>query len=190
VQDYVAVGYNPFIEWDKAGTPGWLASYSKTNMSVYVVGPITKHFSTWIQPLPLVNSHGFFQHTEICQALINYGTEKTLVQFQGGQGFNFENSGWGGADRTITQTFPGVYTPFNGFDPTAPTKTVSLSASAFNWTTGRIFGYWQQGASTSSDPNIAYNRGHGVGMTVEKLIGQTGISGIQSNLTLGNSPFF
>ncbi|MBU6454902.1 MAG: hypothetical protein KGS72_24245 [Cyanobacteria bacterium REEB67] len=190
MQDYVAIGYNPVMEWDKAGTPGWAASYGKTNMSVYVVGPITKHISTWYQPLPLVNSQGIFQHTEVAQGLVNYGTDKTLVQFQGGQGFNFQNSGWGGADRTITQTVPGVYTAFNGFDPTAPTKTVSLSASACNWTTGRIFGFWQPGASTSSDSNITYNRGHGVGMTVEKLIGKTGISGIQSNLTMGNSPLF
>jgi hypothetical protein len=110
------------------------------------------------------------------------------VQFQGGQGFNFQNSGWGGADRTITQTFPGVYTPFNGFDPTSPTKNISLSASGLNWTTGKVFGYWQPGASTSNDPNITYNRGYGVGLTLEKLIGQTGISGIQSNLTMGNTP--
>jgi hypothetical protein len=190
LQDYVAVGYNPVFEWDKAGTPGWINSYGKTNMSVYVVGPITKHLSLWFQPLPLVNSHGIFQHTEITQGLANYGTDKTFVQFQAGQGFNFENAGFGGADRTITQTFPGVYTPFNGFDPTNTTKTVSLSATSYNWTTGKIFGYWQPGAGTSLDPNIAYLRGHGVGLTVEKLIGKTGISGIQSNLTMGNSPFF
>jgi hypothetical protein len=190
LEDYVAVGYNPVIQWQRTGGAPWQTSYQKTNMAVYMVGPLTKHLSMWIQPLPLVNTPGFFSHSELFQGLLNYGTDKTLVQLQGGQGFNFENSGWGGADRAITQTFPGVYTPFNGFDPTSVTKTISLSATALNWTTGKVFGYWQPGAQTSSDPNITYNRGYGMGLTFEKLIGKTGISGIQSNLTMGNNPAY
>lgn len=188
MQDYFAVGYNPVIEWHRDNGPPWLTDYAKTNMSCYIVGPITKHFSAWVQPLPLVNNQGFFQHLELFQGLANYGGDKTFVQIQGGQGFNFENAGWGGADRTITQTFPGVYTAFNGFDPTATAKTISLSATGLNWTTGKIFGYWEPAAATSSDPNIYYYRDRGLGLSFEKLIGKTGISGIQSYLTMGNTP--
>jgi len=190
MQDYFAIGYNPSIEWDRTNGPPWQTSYSKNNMAMYAVGPITKHLSMWLQPLPLANSKGLANWFELCQGLLNYGNDKTLVQLQGGQGFNWQNAGWGGADRTITQTYPGVYTAFNGFDPTATSKMISLSGSALNWTTGKVFGYWQPGASTSSDPNITYNRGYGVGLSGEKLIGKTGISGIQTNLTMGSTPAF
>ncbi len=189
-QDYFSVGFNPTIEWDKNPGVPTVPAYGYTNMSLYVVGPITKHLSTWVQALPLVNSQGAMSHFEILQGLANYGNDKTFIQVLGGQGFNWQNSGFGGADRTITQTSPGVYTAINGFDPTAVSKTVSLSATGHNWTTGKVFGYWQPGAQTSSDPNITYQRGYGVGVSGEKLIGKTGISGIQSNLTMGTTPAF
>ncbi len=189
-QDYFSVGFNPTIEWDKNPGVPTVPAYGYDNMSLYVVGPITKHLSTWVQALPLVNSQGAMSHFEILQGLANYGNDKTFLQVLGGQGFNWQNSGFGGADRTITQTSPGVYTAINGFDPTAVSKTVSLSATGHNWTTGKVFGYWQPGAQTSSDPNITYQRGYGVGVSGEKLIGKTGISGIQSNLTMGTTPAF
>jgi len=187
LQDYYTTGYNPAITWTRQSGQ-WTTDYSKTNLSLYLVGPVTKHLSGWFQALPLQNTHGFFSHWELFQGMANYGTDKTFVQIRGGQSFNWQNQGFGGADRTITQTSPGVYTAFNGFDPTAVSKTVSADFTSLNWTTGKIFGYWQPGASTSSDSNIAYNRGYGTGLAFEKLFGKTGISGIQSNLTMGNSP--
>jgi hypothetical protein len=189
-QDYFSMGFNPTIEWDKNPGAPTVPSYGYTNMSLYAVGPITKHLSTWVQGLPLVNDHGFFQHFELLQGLANYGNDKTFIQVAGGQGFNWQNIGFGGADRTITQTSPGVYSAINGFDPTATSKTVSLSATGHNWTTGKVFGYWQPGSQTSLDSNITYQRGYGVGVSGEKLIGKTGISGIQSNLTMGTTPAF
>ena len=189
-QDYFTVGYNPTIEWHRDNGAPSVTDYGKTNMSLYVVGPITKHLSTWVQALPLANSQGAMTHFEILQGLANYGNDKSLIQVLGGQGFNWQNAGFGGADRTITQTSPGVYTAINGFDPTAVSKTVSLSATGHNWTTGKVFGYWQPGTQTSLDSNITYQRGYGVGVSGEKLIGKTGISGIQSNLTMGTTPAF
>jgi hypothetical protein len=60
LEDYVAVGYNPYFEWDRTGNqPYGATTYSKTNMSVYVVGPITKHLSMWLQPLPIVNTPAY-----------------------------------------------------------------------------------------------------------------------------------
>ncbi len=191
LQDNFAMGYNPSITWDRTGGPPWVTSYQTRAMSLYAVGPITKHLSAWIQMLPQSNLPGFFQHFELFQGMANYGNDKNFFQIRGGQGFNWQNAGFGGADRTITLTTPGVYTAFNGFDPTAVAKTVSLEATRLNWTTGKIFGYWQQSASTSNDSNIMYhNRGYGMGFSVEKLLGKTGISGIQSNLTIGNTPVF
>jgi hypothetical protein len=191
-QDYLSIGYNPTINWDRTAGPPWVTSYGKTNMSIYAVGPITKHLSMWVQGLPIVNTPGFFSHFELLQGMANYGTDKSTVQFLGGQGFGWQNIGFGGADRTITQTSPGVYTAINGFDPTAPAKIISLSASGMNWTTGKVFGYWQPGAQTSSDSNITYQRGYGVGLSGEKLFAKSGmdISGIQTNLTMGTTPLF
>ncbi len=190
MQDYYAMGYNPSITWERDQGPPWTTSYNKDAMALYAVGPITKHLSMWLQPLPLANAKGLANWFELCQGLANYGNDKTFIQVQGGQGFNWENAGWGGADRTITQTFPGVYTPVNGFNPGNTAKMISLSATGLNWTTGKVFGYWQPGTQTSSDPNITYQRGYGVGLTLEKLIGKTGISGIQSNLTMADTPAF
>ena len=68
---------------------------------------------------------------------------------------------------------------------------ISGEFTGLNWTTGKVFGYWQPAAGTTSDPNVAYaSRGEGVGVSFEKLIGKTGISGIQSNLTMGNTRLF
>jgi len=187
VQDDFTAGYNPTITWHRDNGPPWLTDYNTRAMSLYLAGPVTKHLSGWFQMLPQSTTNGFFPKWELFQGMANYGTDKTFLQVRGGQSFNWQNAGWGGADRTITQTFPGVYTAFNGFDPTAVSKTISLEATGHNWTTGKVFGYWQPAAGTSSDPNINYSRGEGVGLSFEKLIGQTGISGIQSNLTMGNT---
>ena len=191
LQDNFSIGYNPSINWDRTAGPPWVTSYSTRAMSLYAVGPITKHLSAWIQMLPQSNLPGFFQHFELFQGMANYGNDKNFFQIRGGQGFNWQNVGFGGADRTITLTTPGVYTAFNGFDPTAPEKNISLEATGLNWTTGKIFGYWQQSTNTTNDSTIMYhNRGYGMGLSVEKLLGKTGISGIQSNLTFGNTPVF
>lgn len=191
MQDYFAAGYNPNITWTRADGQ-WTHDHDARTLALYLfVGPITKHLSGWFQSTPLVqHPRAFFDLWEMFQGLANYGTDKTTVQFRGGQTFNWENQGWGGADRTITQTVPGVYTAFNGFDPTATSKAVSLDVTGMNWTSGRIFGYWQPSTSTSSDPNIFYHRGYGLGLAFEKLFGKTGISGVQTNLTIGNTPVF
>jgi hypothetical protein len=190
VQDYYTTGYNPTITWSRDNGPPWLTSYNTRAMALYLAGPVTQHLSGWFQMLPQSTVNGFFPKFELFQGMANYGTDKTFIQIRGGQSFNWENSGWGGADRTITQTFPGVYTPLNGFDPTNVSKTISLEATGLNWTTGKVFGYWQPAPQTSSDPNISYSRGEGVGLTFEKLIGQTGISGVQSNLTMGRTGLY
>jgi hypothetical protein len=202
VQDFAAVGYNPNITWIRTGGDGtgnagspthqWSTTYLKRALSVYAyVGPVTKHLSMWLQPTPLATNHrSFFQQWELLQGLLNYGSEKTLVQVRGGQSFFWQNAGFAGADRTITNTSPCVYNAFNGFNPSNPSKGIELSATGLNWTTGKIFGYWQEPTGTSSDPNITFRRGYGIGFSGEKLIGKTGISGIQSNLTVGNSPAY
>ena len=143
IENNFSAGYNPSITWTRQ-SGAWTTDYTTRALSLYLVGPVTKHLSGWFQMTPLVlRPRSFFQDFELFQGLANYGTEKTLVQFRGGQCFNWQNQGWGGADRTITQTSPGVYTAFNGFDPTAPAKTVSLDVTGANWTSGRVFGYWQ-----------------------------------------------
>jgi hypothetical protein len=200
IEDYYATGYTPSIEWDRVGGDGtgnagnpthvWTTTFQKRGLNLYLAGPVTKHLSGWFQMTPLLLPHHFFQHFEMFQGLANYGTDKTLVQIRGGQGFLWQNDGWGGADRTVTLTSPGVYSAFNGFDPTATSKFIEASATGLNWTTGKIFGYWQPAASTTSDPNILFHRGYGMGFAGEKLIGKTGISGIQTNLTIGNTPVF
>ena len=65
-----------------------------------------------------------------------------------------------------------------------------MDLTGLHWTSARVFGYWQPAASTSSDPNIFYDRGHGVGISMEKLLGNSGISGVQTNLTIGNTPAY
>jgi len=192
MQDNFSAGYNPAITWSRDAGPPWQTSYNTRAMALYLVGPVTQHLSGWFQMLPQETTYGFFPKFEMFQGMANYGTDKTFFQLRGGQGFNWQNSGWGGADRTITQTFPGVYTPLNGFDPTASSKMISGEFTGLNWTTGKVFGYWQPAAGdTTSDPNVAYaSRGEGVGVSFEKLIGKTGISGIQSNLTMGNTRLF
>jgi hypothetical protein len=191
IEDHFSAGYNPTITWQRDAGPPWQTSYNTRAMSLYEVGPVTKHLSNWFQMLPQSTSYGFFPKFELFQGMANYGSDKNFIQIRGGQSFNWQNAGWGGADRTITQTSPGVYTPLNGFDPTAVSKTISGEITGMNWTTGKVFGYWQPSAQTSSDPNVAYaSRGEGVGLSVEKLIGKTGISGVQSNLTMGNTRLF
>jgi hypothetical protein len=196
MQDDFVIGYTPAITWSRTGSLStgsggqWLTSYDKRGLNLYLAGPLTKHLSGWFQMLPVETNHGFFQYWELFQGLANYGGEKTFVQVKGGQCFNWQNAGWGGADRTVTLTSPGVYTAFNGFDPTSVSKTISVSATGLNWTTGKIFGYWQPQAGTTVDPNISPHRGYGMGLSLEKLIGKTGISGVQSNLTIGNTPVY
>lgn len=192
VQDNFASGYNPSITWEKSpGSDKWPTTYAKRNLALYFVGPLTKHESVWMQMTPASGAHGFCQNWELLKGLANYGTDKTFVQLNGGLIFNWQNSGFGGADRTVTQTSPGVYTAFNGFDPTANSRGASLEATGLNWTTGKIFAYVQQPpTATSADPNIQYNRGYGGGLSFEKLFGKEGISGIQSNLTVGSTSLF
>jgi hypothetical protein len=186
-QNYYSMGFNPTIDWDRTNGPPWVTSYNTRAMALYAVGPITKHLSGWFQMLPQSTVNGFFPKWEIFQGQANYGNDKIFFDVRGGQSFGWQNSGFGGADRVITQTSPGVYTPINGFDPTSVTKMVSLEATGLNWTTGKVFGFWQPAAGTSSDPNITFSRGEGVGLVLEKLIGKTGISGIQTNLTMGRT---
>ena len=194
MQDYFAIGWNPSYSWDQQSGTTTTFTHSQRTMSLYIMpGAYTKHLSGWFQMLPLtLHPKGFLApEWELFQGLANYGTNKNTIQIRGGQTFNWQNQGWGGADRTVTQTSPGVYTAFNGWDPTAVSKAISLDLTGAHWTSARVFGYWQQAAGTSSDGNIFFhNHGSGVGIATEKLFGETGISGVQSVLTMGNSPLF
>ena len=192
IQDNFAVGYNPSITWEKSpGSNKWPTTYAKRNLALYWVGPVTKHESVWLQMTPASGAHGFCQNWELLQGTANYGSDKNFIHAKGGIIFNWQNAGFGGADRTITQTSPAVYSAFNGFDPTANSRGASIEATGLNWTTGKIFTYFQQPPTqTSADPNIQYNRSYGGGLSFEKLFGKEGISGIQSNLTVGSTNLF
>jgi hypothetical protein len=194
MQDYFSVAWNPSYSWTQQSGTTTNFTHSQRTLALYIMpGAYTKHLSGWFQMTPMtLHPKGFLDpEWEMFQGLANYGTDKNTVQFRGGQTFNWQNQGWGGADRTITQTSPGVYTAFNGWDPSSVSKAISLALTGAHWTSARVFGYWQQNAGTSSDSNIAFhNHGEGVGIAMEKLFGETGISGVQSVLTMGNSPVF
>ncbi len=190
IQDNFAIGFSPNIEWDRAGTNSTNYNYQQ-QLALYLAGPITKHISTWLQAMPTsVPQTGWMGYWDEAQLTANYGSYKNFFQIRGGNCYNWQQSGFGGADRSITATTPFVYNAVNGFNPSTLSKSIDIDITGGNFNSGRITGWWQPPTSTSSDSNIIYGRSYGMNFVIEKLFGKAGISGIQSNLTVGNTPAF
>ena len=194
MQDNFAIGYSPYINWTRAGRPNDTDYNYQQQLALYLAGPITKHISTWLQAMPTsVPQTGWMGYWDEAQLTANYGSVDKFIQIRGGQCYNWMQSGFSGADRAITSTAPFVYNPVGGFNPGGLSKSIDINGTIGGTKaplSGRVTGWWMPPTSTSSDSNIIYGRSYGMNFVLEKMFGKAGISGFQSNLTVGNTPAF
>jgi len=145
--------------------------------------------------LPAVEGEGFIKHFEMIQGSFNYAKAKNIyfLQVRYGQMFNFLNAGFAGADRTIGETIPLVFEPANSFNPGELGRGVSIEYTTKGLATFKAFGVYQTPPdelevppSEEEAPEAQWSRTYG--FAVEKVIGKTGLSGVQFQYAGGYTP--
>jgi hypothetical protein len=147
VENYVSTSYVPSVTWTRSGE-GNSREWESRNYIVYIAGTAGKHASFWVEPHPLNKPGGFFTKFEMFQGSLFAGNSERFALLRGGQIFNFENSGFAGNDRVITQTAPLFFDEINGFSMGETSKGMSAEVTLPRLTTGKVGFFYSDAAGT------------------------------------------
>lgn len=150
VENYVSTSYIPSVTWTRSGE-GNEREWELRDYIVYMAGPVGKHASFWVEPHPLNKPRGFFTKFEMFQGSLFAGNSERFAQLRGGQIFNFQNSGFAGNDRVITQTAPLVFGEINGFSTGETSKGMSAEVTLPRLTTGKVGFFYSDAAGTETE---------------------------------------
>lgn len=194
LQDYFGVAYLPAVEMERSADES-NNSFKRRELNLYAAGTLGNNFSFFVQPTPAVEGQGFFQHFEMIQGLWNSGGTQNFVQVRYGQIFNILNAGFGGMDRTITDSSPLLFQSSNGFNPRELGRGVSVEYTMKGLTTLKAFAVYQsppefdtESDSSSGEETPEARRSRTYGFTFEKVIGSKGLSGVQFQYVGGYTP--
>jgi len=194
LQDYFGVAYLPAVEMERSPDESSNTFVSR-ELNVYLAGTAGPNFSFFVQPLPAVEGEGFIKHFEMIQGSFNYARAKNIyfLQVRYGQMFNFLNAGFAGTDRTIGETIPLIFEPANSFNPAELGRGVSFEYTTKGLATFKAFGVYQTPPdelevppSEEEAPEAQWSRTYG--FAVNKVIGKTGLSGVQFQYAGGYTP--
>jgi hypothetical protein len=147
VENYVSTSYIPSVAWTRSGE-GNSREWDLRDYIVYIAGPVGRHASFWVEPHPLNEPGGFFTKFEMFQGSLFAGNSRRFAVLRGGQIFNFENSGFAGNDRVITQTAPLIFDEINGFSTGETSKGMSAEITLPRLTTGKVGFFFSDAAGT------------------------------------------
>lgn len=147
VENYVSTSYIPSVTWTRSGE-GNEREWELRDYIVYMAGPVGKHASFWVEPHPLNKPRGFFTKFEMFQGSLFGGNSERFGLLRGGQIFNFQNSGFAGNDRVITQTTPLIFDEINGFSTGETSKGMSAEVTLPRLTTGKVGFFYSDAAGT------------------------------------------
>ena len=189
--DYFGISYAPGIEWENANGETD-RTFEKRDLVIYAAGPIGRHFSFFVQPLPASIEKGFGGKFEMAQGQFNYGSARNFFQARFGQLFNLRNAGFGGTDRGLTETLPFIFQTVNGFNPSGLGRGVSLEYTLRRTTTFKVFGNYNEAAEPEAEGEESvpeFRRSRTGGFIFEQVLGKSGLSGVQFEFASGRTPF-
>lgn len=152
----------------------------------FCYGALGKHLATRISVSPAAEHPHTFQQVVSQQWIADFGNSTNNFSIRGGtSGGVGRNQGWTSTSGTV------LYTSANNNFSNASGDQIDVEYTGPHLSTGK-FGYYHgfspSGNGTTADPTLHMGANQGLGMTVEKVIGKEGLSGIQSTLLLNQTP--